>query len=413
MNNWSLLFIIFFGIKKIIQFYLLFRQRSHLKNNFDQVPVFFKDDISLEEHQKSIQYSLAKSKVDLVSLIISAIVFIIIFPMGFANYIDLIVSTSLPFEVLKAIAFFGVISLFEGLITLPIQLYRTFKIEQDFGFNNTSLKLFITDLIKQAFIGFAFMSILLGVIIYIMQTIEQWWVLAFIVLTSFQLIIFYLYPNFIAPMFNKFSPVQDPELSEKLEILARKVEFPLTELKVMDASRRSSHGNAYFTGIGNKKKIVLFDTLIEKMNNDEIEAVLAHELGHFKLGHIKKNLLVTLIFSLIGLFLLNQFSNYAEFYHWHFVNEMSPHMALFLFTQAIPIYLFWLTPITSYLSRKREFEADEFASKYSEARNLISALKKLSKSNASVLEPDPVFVKYYYSHPPLRDRISHLNQVSE
>lgn len=300
-----------------------------------------------------------------------------------------------------------------SLVDLPFDYYKTFVIDARFGFNKMTPKMFISDLIKQAILGILFGAPVLFAALWLMQgSGEYWWLYLWAVWSLFNLLVLAIYPTFIAPMFNKFVPLQDKALKKRIESLLKKCGFKSQGLFVMDGSARSSHGNAYFTGFGKNKRVVFFDTLLERLNADEIEAVLAHELGHFKHKHVIKRIAMMFFISFVGLALLGWLNQQTWFYTGLGVDTPSTYMALILFLLVSPVFLFVLRPMMASYSRQNEFEADAYAAKHSSAKHLVKALVKLYRDNASTLTPDPLHSAFYDSHPPASIRIEKLGQVS-
>jgi STE24 endopeptidase len=297
-----------------------------------------------------------------------------------------------------------------SLLDLPFSLYHTFVVEQRFGFNRSTPVLFFTDLIKHALLLFIIGGPLIALALWIMQASGAlWWLYVWAVWITFTLVMFWAYPAIIAPLFNKFSPLQDEQLRQRIQSLMDKCGFHSKGIFVMDGSKRSGHGNAYFTGFGNNKRIVFFDTLLESLEPAEIEAVLAHELGHFKLKHIQKRLLSTAALSLAALALLGWLAAEDWFYHGLGISQPSAWMALLLFMLAMPVFTFFLQPLMSLLSRKHEFEADAYAVQQSSGADLVHALVKMYRENASTLTPDPLYSAFHDSHPPAPVRIAHIS----
>lgn len=301
-----------------------------------------------------------------------------------------------------------------SLIDLPANAYQTFKIEQRFGFNRMSGSLFLADTGKQLLLSLILGLPLLWVILWLMDNAGQlWWFYAWAVWMGFSLFMMWLYPTVIAPIFNQFSPLEDEQLRQRIEQLLQRCGFKSNGIFVMDGSKRSSHGNAYFTGLGGNKRIVFFDTLLKSLDHDQIEAVLAHELGHFKHRHVTKRLITLAITSLLGLAILGWLMEQTWFFHGLGVSTPSTYMALMLFMLVLPSFTFFLSPLSSVIMRKHEFEADAFAAKQCDAQHLISALVVLYKDNASTLTPDPLYASFHYSHPPAAIRIQHLSQAAD
>ncbi len=305
------------------------------------------------------------------------------------------------------------VTIISSTISLPISLYSTFRIEARYGFNKMTLRMFVLDLIKGSLIGAIIGLPLLALVLWLMaQAGPLWWLWVWLVWSAFQLLMVALYPTLIAPLFNRFSPLEDLELKQRIEALLARTGFKSQGVFVMDGSRRSSHGNAYFTGFGSAKRIVFFDTLLKQLAPQEIEAVLAHELGHFKRKHIVKRISFAFALSLGFLFILGQLLDASWFYTALGVSTPSTAMALILFFMAVPAFTFPLTPLSSLMSRRHEYEADSFAASQAEAQHLIDALVKLYRDNASTLTPDPLHSAFYDSHPPASLRIAHLKGAS-
>lgn len=410
-------FLVLLLVKNLIERYLDNRNRIHILKNKDQVPAQFAEKITLEEHQKAANYSVAKINtaklfhfIDLAVLLwwtlFGGIEWLTNLSNGIAHSYDFM-------EIGTALIFFSLFALINLVIGLPQSIYTTFVIEEKFGFNRTTPKTFIVDMLKGLLVGAIIGLPLLALIIWIMTSFTSWWALAWAVLTVFQLVMMWAYPTVIAPLFNKFTELADGPVKERVVQLLQRTGFESNGLFVMDASKRSGHGNAYFTGFGKNKRIVFFDTLLENLEAKEIEAVLAHELGHFKRKHVLKMLVRSIAMSFAGFFILGQLSTAPMFYLGHGVKTIAPHTTLLLFMMVSGIYTFFLTPVFSWLSRKHEFEADEFAAKYSDANDLIAALVKLYKENASTLTPDPTYSAFYHSHPPALIRVNHLESLGE
>ncbi|EGD02217.1 subfamily M48A metalopeptidase, partial [Burkholderia sp. TJI49] len=315
----------------------------------------------------------------------------------------------------QQVALVAAVLVIMSAIDVPFEYYRQFGIEQRFGFNRMSKRLFFTDMLKNTLLGAALGLPLLFVVLWLMnQAGSLWWLWTWIVWVAFQMLVLLIYPTFIAPLFNKFEPLKDDTLRARIEALMKRCGFAAKGLFVMDGSRRSAHGNAYFTGFGASKRIVFFDTLLARLSGQEIEAVLAHELGHFKRRHVMKRMLVSFVLSLALLALLGWLAQRTWFYTGLGVvpslDTSNAGAALVLFFLAIPVFLFFATPVGSLTSRKHEFEADAFAASQTDAQDLVSALVKLYEDNASTLTPDPVYTAFYYSHPPASQRIDRLLQ---
>lgn len=400
-------------IKLLIQIYLNQRQHTFVQKHKTAVPSFFSNQISLEEHQKAADYTSAKMYFSNISLIFDFFITLFwLYAKGF-YFLDAYVRTLFQSPISQGLCFFALLGLIGTLISLPMSYYQTFILEEKFGFNKTTLKTFFADLAKQLLITFVIGGAFLALILYIMEFLGiYWWFWAWIAMSLFQLLMMWAYPTFIAPLFNKFQPLESGETKNTIEALLIRAEFSSNGLFVMDASKRSSHGNAYFTGFGKNKRIVFFDTLLKNLIPPEIEAVLAHELGHFKKKHIHKMILISFLSTLVSFFLLGVLSKNELFYQ-SFSMQQSSYAALALFTVVFPTLTFFLTPIMSRFSRKHEYEADSYASLMSDATHLQQALVKLYKENASTLTPDPIYSMFYHSHPSAWERIQFLESLKK
>lgn len=413
MSTVSQIFLAVLMLKTLIEAYLDNRNRIHILKNKNKVPAQFAEKISLEEHQKAADYTVTKIK---TSRRFNVLDLGILLGWTLLGGIEWLAKLSQSFEqgpIATGLIFFGIFTLINMVLGLPQSIYSTFVIEERFGFNRTTPKTFVIDMMKGVIVGALIGLPILSLILWIMLNQENWWILAWAVVTGFQLLMIWAYPTVIAPLFNKFTPLEEGDVKEKVVGLLKRAGFESNGLFVMDASKRSGHGNAYFTGFGKNKRIVFFDTLLENLTANEIEAVLAHELGHFKRKHIVKMLTRSILFSLLGFFILSKLATSPMFYLGHGVQTMAPHITLLLFMMVSGVYTFFLTPLFSMMSRKHEFEADEFAAEYSSANELITALVKLYKENASTLTPDPTYSAFYHSHPPALIRVQHLEGLEK
>jgi STE24 endopeptidase len=408
----SVLFVGFFVFTLLLRFWLANRHVRHVLANRARVPAEFAASIPLDAHQKAADYTVAKTKFGLVSLLYSSVVLIGFTLIGGLQWLAAAVAPltgpGMAYQIALLLAFAAI----SGLLDLPFDYYRQFVLEQRFGFNKMTIKLWLADMVKGLAIGAVIGLPLIWVVLALMEkTGTLWWLYAWLVWSGFQLLMMVLYPTVIAPMFNKFTPLADDSLKSRIEGLMQRVGFASKGLFVMDGSKRSAHGNAYFSGFGANKRIVFFDTLLARLAPQEIEAVLAHELGHFKLRHIIKRIALMFAVSLGFLALLGYLKNQAWFYQGLGVDPLfaSDAMALILFMLVLPIFTFVLSPLTSISSRKHEFEADAFAATHTDARDLVSALVKMYEDNASTLTPDPLHSAFYDSHPPATVRIRQLN----
>jgi STE24 endopeptidase len=409
-NAFSYIFLLFVLSSVSIKIWLSMRQIKTVKANQDRVPKAFSEDISLESHQKAANYTEAKMKLSNVSALVDAALLLALTFGGILNWFHDLSSTTTSGTILSGLIFFGLIGLFISLAQLPIDLYKTFVLEEKFGFNKMSLSLFFKDLMIGLAVSAIIGSIFIAGLLWVMETAGiNWWWYAWLLAMTFWFFIQYISPTVLAPMFNKFSPLNNEKLKERIEGLLKKCGFQSSGLFVMDGSRRSSHGNAYFTGFGKSKRIVFFDTLINKHSADEIEAVLAHELGHFKLKHVFKLTCFLVLVSLVFFALLGTLQQSA------FIHEAlnlhafgSPSLLLAAFYFGLPPFLFLFRPLFAAYLRKNEFEADAYAAQQAPAQELIKALIKLYKDNSSTLTPDKLYSAFYDSHPPASARISRL-----
>jgi STE24 endopeptidase len=412
-SAFSVLFVSVLLLTLVVRFWLGSRHIRHVLSHRSTVPPEFAEKIPLYAHQKAADYTIAKTKFSLFMLLVNTGVLIGFTLLGGLQWLSTtlfqLTGSGMTYQIGLLVAF-AVIS---GLIDLPFDYYKQFVLEAKFGFNKMTLRLFITDLVKGALIGALIGLPLVWVIMALMEKSgDLWWLYAWMVWSGFQLLMLVLYPTVIAPLFNKFTPLQDDSLRARIEGLMKRVGFASQGLFVMDGSKRSAHGNAYFSGFGAAKRIVFFDTLLARLAPHEIEAVLAHELGHFKLKHIVKRIAVMFAISLGFLALLGYLKTQSWFYTGLGVEPMllanNDAMALILFMLTLPVFTFLFSPLASITSRKHEFEADAFAAKYTDAQDLVSALVKLYEDNASTLTPDPIHSAFYDSHPPASVRIHQL-----
>ena len=394
----------------LVRIWLARRHVAHVQANRNQVPAAFKDSIALDAHQKAADYSTAKTKLVIIETVVQALLLAALTLGGGLQWIDDIWRNILPTqEIIRGALVICSAMLVSSAIDLPFEYYKTFVVDEKFGFNKMTPAMFFSDLIKHSLVGLALGAPILFAALWLMQGAGQyWWLYLWVIWSVFNLVMLAVYPTFIAPLFNKFSPLKDENLKQRIEALLSKCGFKSQGLFVMDGSSRSSHGNAYFTGFGASKRVVFFDTLLERLNVDEIEAVLAHELGHFKHHHVIKRIVMLFSISFLGLALLGWLINQPWFYAGLGVSQISNYMALILFLLVSPIFLFLLRPMMASYSRKNEFEADDYAANHASAKDLVKALVKLYRDNASTLTPDPLHSAFYDSHPPASIRISKL-----
>jgi len=410
-NLFTLIFLIATLGYVVTLLWLNLRQNKAVIKSFDAVPSEFEAKITLEEHQKAAEYTQAKLLVNHFEIIFSTVVLLAWTLGGGLNWLDGLWQAQTENTLYLGVGFIISLMILGSLIDLPFSLYRTFVLEQKFGFNKMDGKTFVGDLFKEVLLTLIIGLPLIYAVLYLMGAMgEYWWAYVWLVLTGFSLLMFWAYPSFIAPIFNKFKPLDNLELKAKIDNLLTRTGFKSDGVFVMDGSKRSSHGNAYFTGIGKNKRIVFFDTLLEGMEDQEVEAILAHELGHFHHKHIRKHMITTFVISLLGLALLGYLINQAWFFNGLGVETMSNHTALILFTLTMPVFSFFIAPISNALSRKHEFEADAFAAKHTNADDLVSSLVKLYRDNASTLTPDKLYSAFHDSHPSASIRIAELKR---
>lgn len=413
MHLFTIVFLCFVVASVIVRLWLSQRQVNHIQQHYAQVPAAFADKISLEDHHRAADYSCAKLRLGKLMLGWETIWLLLWTLGGGISLVDQLWYGYGFSPLVTGIAVIFSLSLVSAVVNLPFSLYQTFVIEERFGFNQTTLKTWLLDLVKTTALIVVLGVPLLATILWLMnQAGDNWWVYAWLVWMSFSLIMIWAYPVFIAPLFNKFNQLEDSSLRARIEELLQRCGFQSQGVFVVDGSRRSSHGNAYFTGFGKNKRIVFYDTLLESLSADEVEAVLAHELGHFKRNHIKKSLLLSSAFSFAGFALLAWLMRSDWFYSSLGVEVASTHAALLLFMMIMPVFTYFISPLFSALSRKHEFEADEFAHLNSDYKALISALVSLYRDNASTLTPDPIHSMFYDSHPPATIRINHLETIA-
>ena len=414
----TLAFVFFLLASTAVKFWLSTRQMRHVTEHREQVPAAFADSVTADAHRRAADYTVAKGRFGLLTMAFGAATLLGWTLLGGldalnATFRDALLSTwgGLGYQVALLAAF----TLLSGLIELPFEWYSTFRIEQSFGFNRMTLRLWLVDLLKNALVGAIVGLPLAAAILWIMgATGSLWWLWAWGTWVGFNLLLLVIYPTVIAPLFNKFEPLADEALKSRVQALMQRCGFAAKGLFVMDGSRRSAHANAYFTGLGAAKRVVFYDTLLSRLSAGEVEAVLAHELGHFRHRHVPKRMLAIFGLSLAALALLGWLSGQSGFYAGLGVapNLAAPNdaLALLLFMLALPPFTFFVAPVAAQLSRRHEFEADAYACKQADGRDLASALLKLHEDNATTLTPDPVYVRFYYSHPPASERLAALLQ---
>jgi STE24 endopeptidase len=391
--------------------YLSIRQNNSAIKHSLTVPNDFKKIIKIKDHTKAAAYTSAKTKINIAGLIVQALFLYVITLGGWINELNAILSAYLSSEIIQGVALILIIMILSSLIELPLGLYKTFVVDEKFGFNKMTISLFISDLFKQSIVSLIIVIPVIYIALWIFGNLgESWWIWLWVFFSIFNVVMLAVYPLYIAPLFNKFNPMVDKELKSKIEILLKKCGFESDGLFVMNGSLRSTHGNAYFTGFGKAKRIVFFDTLRERLTHNEILAVLAHELGHFAHNHVKKRIFALFLISFVGLYLLDFLKTNEWFYFGLGVTEQSNATALLLFVLISPLVLFFIRPIMAFYSRKNEYEADAYACKYTPASDLKNSLIKLYRDNASTLTPDNLYSAFYDSHPPAIARIGALER---
>jgi STE24 endopeptidase len=397
----------------LVKFWLATRQIRHVATHRASVPAPFAGAVSLAAHQKAADYTIVKARFGLLELAFGAAVLLGWTLLGGLHGLNQALLAWLGGGMGQQLALLGAFMLIGGLIDLPFTLYQTFVIEERFGFNKMTWRLWVTDTLKSTAVGIVIGLPVAWLILWLMGAAGgTWWLWAWGVWMAFNLLLLLIYPTFIAPLFNKFQPLEDETLKARVTALMQRCGFAAKGLFVMDGSKRSAHANAYFTGFGAAKRVVFYDTLLAKLSPGEVDAVLAHELGHFRHKHILKRIVSLFALSLAGFALLGWLSTQAWFYTGLGVrpNMDAPNdaLALLLFLLAVPVFTFFISPLFAQLSRKHEFEADAYAVVHTSGQDLSTALLKLYEDNASTLTPDPVFVKFYYSHPPASERLARM-----
>jgi STE24 endopeptidase len=414
MHPFTLVFLAALAAMVGTRLWLARRQAAHVAAHRDRVPGEFAESITLSSHQKAADYTVARTRLGMIETVVGALL-LLAFTLGggLQALWDLAGQAAAPGSIVHGIAFLAGVAIVGGIVDLPFSLYSTFVIEARFGFNRMTLALFIADMAKQAFVAALLGLPLLAAVLWLMDRMGGlWWLYVWMTWVGFNLLILVLYPTVIAPLFNRFSPLQDESLRDRIEALLAKCGFRAKGLFVMDGSKRSSHGNAYFTGLGSAKRIVFFDTLLNRLQPAEVEAVLAHELGHFRRRHVLKRIVWLFAASLGFLALLGFLIDEPWFYTSLGVSSTGTAMALALFFLVVPVFTFLLHPLGSLYSRKHEYEADAYAAEHASAADLIRALVKLYQDNASTLTPDPLHSAFYDSHPPASLRVARLQALA-
>jgi STE24 endopeptidase len=411
MMLFGLVFLAVVGIATLVRLWLAWRHWSYVQAHRSAVPAPFSHEITLPAHQRAADYTAAKTKLAMVNAIVEALLALWLTVGGGIQLFSDLAGRWFSHAIAHGLALIVLISLVAAVVELPFGLYRTFVIEERFGFNRMTLRLFFIDLLKAAAVGAVLLLPLVAAILWLMETASTaWWIYAWALVVLFSIFVNFIAPTVIAPLFNKFSPLENGEVKQRVLNLLERCNFKVKSLLVMDGSRRSSHGNAYFAGFGGSKRVVFFDTLLTRLEPTEVEAVLAHELGHFKLKHIIKRIVLVSVVSFVFFWLLNYLIHQDWFFEGLGVTTRSTGTGLALFYIALPYFTFLLQPLGAMYSRKHEYEADRYAAGTASARDLASALVKLYKDNASTLTPDPLHSAFYDSHPPALSRIARLQQ---
>jgi len=409
------IFVAAFILHELVDYTLTYLNISNIKKHAGEIPDFFKGKINAEEYQKSVHYTLDKSKFGIVTSLIKIPLIWFVIWFGALSHVDTFLNHHLNSSTLTySVVYCLIVALALLLVQIPISLYSNFVLEEKYGFNKMTYKTYVVDLIKTIVISSALGVPLLYLVFWLYnQAGTFWWLWAFFALFGFELFIAAIYPILLAPIFNKFTPLADGELKESIYNIAKKIKFKMSGIYTIDGSKRSSHSNAYFAGMGKMRRIVLFDTLMKTMNTSEITAVLAHEMGHNIKKHVQKFLILSFITTLISFWVLSLLMNWEPLFTTFGAGIPSPHKALIIFALFSGYFTFWMTPFTNLLSRKHEFEADRFSVETTnDANSMKSALLKLSRENLSNLTPHPLYSFYHYSHPTTVERIKAVEAVS-
>lgn len=411
-SQFSALFVAALLSNAVIKLWLAYRQLDHVAANRAEVPAAFREQINIAAHHKAADYTSTLVRFGTLTIIFDTVLLLAFTVGGGIQWLSDTSSSLTDSLLLQGVAVIVLVLVLQSILEMPFDLYRTFNIEARFGFNKMTLKLYLLDAVKGTLLGAVLGLPLLFAVLWMMSAMgDLWWLYVWGVWVTFNLLLLFIYPTYIAPMFNKFEPLQDEAQKLRIEALLARCGFESSGLFVMDGSKRSSHGNAYFTGFGKTKRIVFFDTLLQRLSPGEIDAVLAHELGHFKHRHVIKRIAFTFAVSLGFLWVLAQLLHAEWFYLGMGVTTQSTAIALLLFFMALPVFTFLLHPLTSAYSRKHEFEADAYAAQQTDANELVNALVKLYQDNAKTLTPDPLYATFYESHPPAPIRIAHLQKL--
>ena len=406
------LFLLFFAASTLGQLYLSLRQSAAVRRHYGQVPAAFAATVSLAEHQTAADYTLAKQRLARYEIIFQAALLLLFTLGGGLNLLALLSQKMVASPLWQGVLLIGLFTVVSTVLSWPFALYRTFRLEARFGFNQTTAGTWLADQAKGAVLLLVVGTPLLAAVIYVMGVMGSlWWLYVWLLWLGFSLLMLWAFPKWIAPWFNRFEPLADTDLQTRIDRLLQRTGFQSKGVMVMDGSKRSGHGNAYFTGLGRNKRIVFYDTLLNNMQPDEVEAVLAHELGHFAHKHIVKQMALTFVLALAVLYGLGLLLPQPAFYQGLGVQHPSHAMALLLFLLVLPVFTFPFAPLASLMSRRNEFEADRFAAQHTRAADLIAALTKLYRSNAASLVSDGWYSRFYDSHPGAQERIAALKRL--
>lgn len=407
--TFTYIFLFLLILSTLTEIYLSIRQNASALKNQNMVPSDFKKIVKPKDHKKAALYTSAKAKINILGFIVQGVFLYILTLGGLINYINELALQFSDNEIIQGVVLIFSVIILSSIIEAPLGLIKTFVIDEKFGFNKMTLSLYLSDLVKQSLVSIIIMLPVIFVALWIFGNLgDYWWFWLWIFLSIFNVTMLAIYPLYIAPIFNKFKPMEDKKLKTKIEQLLKKCGFESDGLFVMNGSLRSTHGNAYFTGFGKAKRIVFFDTLLEKLSPNEILAVLAHELGHFAHNHVKKRIIFLFILSFIGLYFLDLLKSNDWFYLGLGIESQTNAIALLLFFLISPLFLFFIRPFVAHFSRKNEYEADAYACKFTPAKDLKKSLIKLYRDNASTLTPDKLYSNFYDSHPPAMARIKAL-----
>jgi STE24 endopeptidase len=407
--TFTYIFLFLLILSTLTEIYLSIRQNASALKNQNVVPSDFKKIVKPKDHKKAALYTSAKAKINILGFIVQGVFLYLLTLGGLINYINELALQFFDNEILQGVVLIFSVIILSSIIEAPLGLIKTFVIDEKFGFNKMTLSLYLSDLVKQSLVSIIIMLPVIFIALWIFGNLgDYWWFWLWIFLSIFNVTMLAIYPLYIAPIFNKFKPMEDKKLKAKIEQLLKKCGFESDGLFVMNGSLRSTHGNAYFTGFGKAKRIVFFDTLLEKLSPNEILAVLAHELGHFAHNHVKKRIVFLFVLSFVGLYFLDLLKSNDWFYLGLGVESQTNAIALLLFFLISPLFLFFVRPFMAHYSRKNEYEADAYACEFTPAKDLKESLIKLYRDNASTLTPDKLYSNFYDSHPPAMARIKAL-----